>query len=167
MLAEAAEPPDGEAIETVEEESATETAEAAPAPDAAEVVTPSPSSGTVAWRNERVHLNMRPYRQGSIGVMLRYQNAQSHYRFTWELHSQRAHFIKSHQGQRRVLASVALPYLASQAYQLNIVTASDTFLVSVEDKLVFRIRDRDIPSGTVALSCAGDASQCFDQVRIE
>ncbi len=169
------EPLDLEVVETLKEDGVAETVEAHETAEAVaertvveaiEVVAPNPPAEPIAWRNERVTLKMRPYQRGSIGIILRYQDSRSHYRFVWELASQRAHFIKYYRGQRTRLKSVSLPYLASQTYPLAIVTASDAFTISVDGKLIFYLRDGDIPSGTVALNCTGGASRCFDQVQI-
>ncbi|WP_143301070.1 hypothetical protein [Candidatus Entotheonella palauensis] len=134
---------------------------------AIEAIVPSPPADTSAWRHERLSLQIRPHRHGPIGIMLRYQDDQFHYRFVWELSSQQAHLIKSYRGKRTVLASISLPYVASHAYPLHVVTKSDAITVSVDGKSIFDIRDSDIPSGAIALNCASEVSRCFDQVRIE
>ncbi len=130
-------------------------------------VAPKPPVEPVVWSNERIALKVRPYRRGPLGFILRYRDAQSHYRFVWELKSQSASFIKLYQGDRTVLAAKSLPYVASQTYQLKVVTEADTITISVNGELIFDIRDSDIPSGVVALNCATDMSLCFEQIMVE
>lgn len=121
----------------------------------------------VAWENERVHLTLRPYQHGTVGIILRYQDAQTHYRFVWHLHQQQANLIKHDQGQVTVLASKSLPYAANRAYQIETTTIGNAIKVATDGQIVFDIRDDDIPSGSTALHCTSGSDVCFEHVRIE
>ncbi len=127
---------------------------------------PEPQVETIAWNNERVSLILRPYQQGAIGIILRYQNTQTHYRFVWHLTQHQADLVKYHRGQEIVLASSALPYEATQAYRVETATVNASIQVLVEGHLVFDVLDRDIPSGSAALNCTSGVDICFEQVRI-
>ena len=124
-----------------------------------------------SWTNYQVSLTMKSNDNDAMGVMLRYQDPNNYYRFTWlsQDHSQgigRRQLVKFVDGQFEVLAHDDIPYSVGQEYRVRITAYGSNLSVHIDGQLALWDSDPSFQSGSVALYCWGNTGTFFDNIYL-
>ena len=123
------------------------------------------------WTNYRITLSIMSQDDDALGVMVRYQNSENYYRFSWDREGGVRRLIKREHGVVQVLAEEAIPYVSAQWYDLEILVQDET--VTVKDprsgKVIFHVVDSGttLTTGSIALFSWANNGSFFDNVQVE
>jgi hypothetical protein len=104
---------------------------------------------------------------GAIGVMFRYLDHDNYYRLSWNSYSARRRLEKKQNGQYRLLAEDAIPYVRNQIYLLEILADGTNLQVKIDGKTIFSVEDASIGAGSIALYSWLNRGSMFDDVLVE
>jgi len=118
------------------------------------------------WSNYRLMVKLQSMDNGTIGVIVRYQDPSNYYRFSWnrELSVRRLEIVEN--GVLTVLREDAVPHVSGQTYNLEITVQDATITVGIDDVLVFSVTDSTFMDGTIGLYSARNQG-IFDDVLVQ
>ena len=112
-------------------------------------------------------LTIRSQDNDGIGVMLRYQDSDNYYRFSWDRERSFRRLVKKQGGVFTLLAGDSVLYTIGQTYQLRIIAHGALLTVSIDGVPVFSLTDGALSSGSIALYTWANAGSYFDDVVVE
>ena len=104
---------------------------------------------------------------GSLGVMFRYFDNNSYYRFTWNSYSSVRRLERKLNGTFQVLAEDAIPYVRSQTYSLEILAKGSSLELKIDGNVIFQGIDSSIPRGGIALYSWFNRGSIFEDVLVK
>ena len=119
-----------------------------------------------AWTDYAASLTLRSDDDDALGVMIRYQDANNYYRFSWDRQRTYRRLVKVHNGVFTLLAKDAVPYVKGQSYQLALQAEGETLTVRIDGSTIFTVTDSSLASGTIALYTWGNQGSHFDDIRV-
>ncbi|RLE45167.1 hypothetical protein DRJ25_06045, partial [Candidatus Woesearchaeota archaeon] len=127
--------------------------------------------GNHSWHNVNITVLIRSTDDDIIGVMFRYVNSSTYYRFRWNLqvgggavaYRRLDKFVN---GEMTVLANENVGYTQGQTYKLNILAVEDNIKVYIDGDLIFDVNDSDIHNGSIALYSWAEAGAYYDNVTV-
>ena len=132
---------------------------------------PIPGGAGLNWQDYRVTLTMRSEDTGSLGVMLRYQDPENYYRFSWDAERKFRRLIKVANGVFQLLAQDTVPYETGQSYEIEALLFGNSIQIRIDGELLFGgpVQDQSDPltRGTIALYSWNNAGSVFDNVKVD
>jgi hypothetical protein len=135
-----------------------------------------PKPGTFAWyptglgwSNYHFAVQVRSTDDDALGVMMRYQDPNNYYRFSWDRQRTYRRLVKVVNGTFTLLAQENVPYVVGQSYQLDVIANGNTLEVRVDGVSLFGgpITDTAFATGSVALYSWGNTGNSFDNVVVD
>ena len=123
-------------------------------------------AGDVKWTDYRASIQIRSDDNDSIGVMLRYTDADNYYRFSMNRQSKYRRLIKKVAGTVAVLWEDSVQYVLKRAYILTLDCIGTQLTVYLDGVRLFTIEDGDLSAGQIGLYCSANKGACFSDVRI-
>jgi len=124
----------------------------------------------LTWTDYRVQLTLRSDDDDDIGVMVRYQNPDNYYRFSWDKQRNYRRLVKKENGVFTLLAEEPVPYVTGQTYTIEILVTGDIITVRVDGVALFGGPVMDtgslLLSGSVALYSWANQGSFFDNVQV-
>ncbi len=118
------------------------------------------------WTDYSVALDITSDDDDAIGLMFRYSDNNNYYRFSWDSERRCRWLVKKQNGVFTLLARDDVPYVTGRTYRLSVVACGPAIYVSIDDALIFCVRDSSLPSGTIAMYTWANAGGCFDNVAV-
>jgi len=121
------------------------------------------------WTDYQVTVPLKSTDDDALGVMVRFQDANNYYRFSWDQQRSYRRLMKVQGGTWTVLAEDSVPYVKNRIYQVEINVQGDTLSVRVDGELLFGgfITDSTpILAGSVGLYCWGNNSSFYEDVEV-
>ena len=113
---------------------------------------------------------MRSQDDDALGVMVRYQDPNNYYRFSWDKQRTYRRLVKVENGLFTLLAEEAVAYVTGQTYQIEIQASGAALEVRVDGALLFGgpVTDSTTPltTGSVALYSWANNGSHFDDVEV-
>jgi len=104
---------------------------------------------------------------GSLGVMFRYFDNNSYYRFSWNSYNSVRRLERKLNGTFQVLAEDAVPYVRSHTYSLEILVKGSSLEVKIDGKAIFAGVDSSIARGGIALYSWFNRGSIFEDVQVQ
>jgi hypothetical protein len=120
-----------------------------------------------SWTDYRVTLKMRSSDDDRLGVLFRFQDNGSYYRFSWNRATPGRRLSKHEKGVFKILAEDAVPYVINQTYGIEIIAQGNTLKVNIDGKAVFSVTDASFMGGAIALYSSHNQGSVFDDVLVE
>ena len=124
----------------------------------------------LSWTDYGVTLTMRSQDDDALGVMVRYQDPNNYYRFSWDKQRTYRRLVKVENGLFTLLAEEAVAYVTGQTYQIEIQASGAALEVRVDGALLFGgpVTDSTTPltTGSVALYSWANNGSHFDDVEV-
>ena len=118
------------------------------------------------WTDYVVSLTLRSNDNDALGVMIRYQDPNNYYRFSWDRQRAYRRLVKVHNGVFTLLAQDAVPYNQGQSYHVELRVEGSDITAQIDGTTILTATDSSISSGTVALYTWGNQGSFFDDVRV-
>jgi hypothetical protein len=122
--------------------------------------------GSSKWQDVQISARLRSDSSGAIGVMFRYTDGANYYLFSMDRAKGYRRLIKNISGTVKVLWQDAVKYDVGQNYQLALHAVGSELKCSVDGERLFRVYDRDLKSGRVALYCGAKTGASFGSVLV-
>ena len=119
-----------------------------------------------AWTDYAASLTLRSDDNDALGVMIRYQDPNNYYRFSWDRQRTYRRLVKVDNGVFTLLAEDAVPYVQGQSYQVTVQAVGESLMVQIDGTTIFTVTDSSLSSGTVALYTWGNQGSHFDDIRV-
>lgn len=123
--------------------------------------------GKESWTDYRLTVVLASGTAGAIGVMFRYQDENTYYRFSMDREREYRRLIKRGNGDVTILDQDKWIYEEEQIYEIIIEAIGSTIRVFLGGKLLFDAEDEDISSGKIALYCWANEDVHFYEVMVE
>lgn len=120
-----------------------------------------------AWTDYSVTLSLRSQDDGDLGVMFRYQDPNTYYRFSWNSQNGYRRLVRCQNGRFTELAHDAVRYEKGRTYQVAIEAHGPLLEVRVDGQEVFSVVDAALSSGTIALYSCENQGSFFDDITVE
>ena len=123
----------------------------------------------LGWSNYQFTAQIQSTDNDALGVMVRYQDPDNYYRFSWDKPNGRyRRLVKVVNGTFTLLATETVPYVGGQAYQLDVIADGTTIDVRVDGAPLFGgpVTDSALPTGSVGLYSWGNDGSRFDGVVV-
>jgi hypothetical protein len=117
------------------------------------------------WSDYSVTLSLRSEDNDALGVLVRYQDPDNFYRFSWNRQRQYRRLVKAVKGIYTVLAEDSVPYVTGQTYAVKLTVVGSQVTVAIDGVNVFTVTDRSHTSGTVGLYSWGNQGSWFDTIH--
>jgi hypothetical protein len=125
-------------------------------------------TGGNAWTDYRVQLTLRSGDNDWIGVLLRYQGTEHHYRWEWSAQLGLMILARIEEGQFLTLAQISRSYRVQDPNVVEIVVRGPQIEVFVDNEPVMSVVDEGgLVQGTMGLYTSGNAGGFFDNIRVE
>ena len=121
------------------------------------------------WTDYQATFTMRSTDDDAVGMMVRYQDPNNYYRFSWDRQRTYRRLVKVENGVFSVLAQDSVAYTKGQTYAVDIQANGDTLLVSIDGVQVFAVTDggTTLTTGSVALYSWANSGSFFDNVVVD
>ncbi len=128
----------------------------------------------IGMNNYQVSADITPRRDSTnrdffdgqdIGLMFRYQDINNYYRISFNSRESYTRLEKRINGAFTTLAVNSRGYREEQTYKLLVLASGSTIQVSLDNKVLFAVYDKDLSGGSIALYCQDKAE--FDNVTIK
>ena len=126
-------------------------------------------SNGLNWRDYHVTTQMQSTDDDGLGVMVRYQDPNNYYRFSWDKQRTKRRLIKVINGHFTLLAEEDVPYISNHPYQIDLIVNESTIEVHIDGASLFGgpLADDSLSSGSVALYSWGNHNSVFDNVHVD
>ncbi len=123
----------------------------------------------LSWSDYHLAVQLQSTDNDALGVMVRYQDPNNYYRFSWDAQRTSRRLVKVVNGTFTLLAEEAVPYNIGQSYQLDVIAEGNTLEVRVNGAPLFGgpITDSALATGSVALYSWGNQNSIFDNVVVD
>lgn len=118
------------------------------------------------WKNYLLSVDMRSPDDGAIGVMFRYTDKNTYYRFSIDNQNSYKRLIKKSKGHVSVLAEENTPININGWLTIKIQLNNDIISVFINDKYIFHSKDNTLRPGKIGLYCWGNENAEFRNVTI-
>ena len=118
------------------------------------------------WTDYQVALTLRSDDDDALGVLVRYQDSDNYYRFSWDKQRNYRRLVKVHNGVYTLLASDTVPYVEGQTYQVEMQVEGSQLTVRIDGATIFAVTDSSVTAGTVGLYSWANSSARFDDVQV-
>jgi hypothetical protein len=122
--------------------------------------------GGYDWTDYRVTLSLGSDDDDAIGLMVRVQDSDHYYRFSWDKQRSYRRLVKNVGGVFILLDAEAVPYVHGQTYQLDILVQGALIDVRIDGSLVLSATDTDLTQGSIAAYSWGNVGARFDQINV-
>ena len=119
-----------------------------------------------SWTDYQLSLTLRSDDDDALGVMVRYQDPDNYYRFSWDRERSYRRLVKVHNGVFTLLAEDSVPYVQGQTYQVAFLTEGAQLEVQIDGAPIFNVADTSLTAGTVALYTWANIGARFDDVQV-
>jgi lysophospholipase L1-like esterase len=137
-----------------------------------------PKQGTFAWyeaghgwTDYRLALTWQSTDDDAIGVMVRYQDPNNYYRFSWDKEHSYRRLVKVENGVFTLLAEDFVPYMQWRNYEIEMMVTGDTVGVVVDGEPLFGglVIDNStaLTSGSIALYSWNNSVSVFDNIFVD
>ena len=128
--------------------------------------------GTVAvtggrWGDVRLTAVLRSGDDDAIGVVFRYRDDSTWYRFSMDVERPYRRLVKCVGGVVSTLWEDGFAYTPNQDYHVRIEAYRDLIIGSVDDVPLFTVQDGDIREGQVGWYCFANVDARFEALRVE
>jgi hypothetical protein len=122
----------------------------------------------LGWSNYHLAVQIQSTDNDALGVMVRYQDPNNYYRFSWDASRTYRRLVKVVNGTFTLLEEEPVPYVVGQAYQLDVIADGNTLEVRVDGAPLFGgpVTDNALATGSVALYSWGNQNSIFDNVQV-
>ena len=120
----------------------------------------------LGWSDYQATVNMSSTDNDALGVMVRYQDPNNYYRFSWDRQRAYRRLVKVHNGVFTLLAGDAVPYVEGQTYQMKMQVEGTQLTVMIDGATIFNVTDSSLATGTVALYTWANDGARFDDVQV-
>jgi hypothetical protein len=100
-------------------------------------------------------------------VIVRYQDKDNYYRFSWDRERAYRRLVKREKGVFTLLAEDSVPYVPGQTYKVEIVAQGTTLEVWIDGIRIFDVQDASVSGGTIALYSWYNQGSYFDNVLVK
>ena len=118
------------------------------------------------WTNYHLGLTLRSTDDDTIGVMVRYQDSNNYYRFSWDRQRSIRRLVKVQNGVFTLLAEDSVPYNQRQTYDVGVEADGSQLTVRINGATIFDVADSSLTAGTVALYTWANNGARFDNVEV-
>ena len=118
------------------------------------------------WADYSVALDIKSDDNDAIGLMFRYSDNDNYYRFSWDRERSYRRLVKKENGIFTLLAQDDVPYVTGRTYKLSVVACGPAIHVSIDNALIFCVRDSSHASGTIAMYSWANTAAYFDNVAV-
>ena len=124
-----------------------------------------------SWTDYVVTIPLRSTDDDTMGVMMRYQDQNTYYRFSWDKSRSYRRLTKQQDGEWTLLAEDNVPYITNQLYHVMVRMKGATIEVQVDGVSLFGgpVTDgrKPILSGSVGLYTYSNATSEFEAVVVD
>lgn len=103
---------------------------------------------------------------GQIGVVFRYTDSQTYYRFSMNDATGVRMLVKNNRGRFSLLWSESVGYERGRTYEVAISMAGGLLRGYIDGVLMFVVEDEDLQEGLVGLYCSENVDARFSQARV-
>ena len=107
-------------------------------------------NGGTGWTDYQATMTLKSGDNDALGVMLRYQDPQNYYRFSWDHQRKYRRLVKVQNGTVTVLAEDNARYAKHQLYQLDLRVQGTQLEVRIDGELVLTASDSSLTTGSLA-----------------
>ena len=118
------------------------------------------------WTDYHLSLTLRSDDDDTIGVMVRYQDSNNYYRFSWDRQRSIRRLVKVQNGVFSLLAEDSVQYNQGQTYQVDFLIEGAQLEVQIDGASIFNVADTSLTTGTVALYTWANNGARFDNVQV-
>jgi hypothetical protein len=122
--------------------------------------------GAPSWRDVQISVRLRSEDDDAIGVMFRYMDGDSYYRFSMDSQHGYRRLIKKVGGAVTVLWQDRVRYTVGQSYELTLRAAGNELRGYLDGLPLFTVNDSDLNCGRVGLYCWANMSAHFERVLV-
>jgi hypothetical protein len=122
-------------------------------------------TGDPAWTDTILSVRLQSQAR-VIGVMFRYQDEKTYYRFSMDEWRGYRRLVKKVDGTFTLLWEDAVGYESGQPYDLTLVAVGRMLRGYMDGVPLFAVEDGDISSGQIGLYCWNNSDARFAQVRV-
>ncbi len=131
-----------------------------------------PKRGTVALAgpvlaDQELHVRMRSDDDDAIGAVLRYQDADNHYRFSVDAQRHYRRLVKVVQGQWSTLWEADDDYPSGVWHDLQFSARGDRLRVVFDGRTLCDVRDASLPLGRAGVYCWASTPVQFDDFVVQ
>ncbi|RKX83690.1 MAG: hypothetical protein DRP57_07430, partial [Spirochaetes bacterium] len=130
-------------------------------------------NGSYSWTDFRLKATLMSEDDDGIGLMFRFVNSSTYYRFKWQDQADAATGSVPHRRLEKfvnnawtVLANENVGYDQGKQYTVIIEAIGDNIKVYIDNELVFNVTDDSISNGSVALYSWGEEGAYFDDIEV-
>jgi hypothetical protein len=120
----------------------------------------------LGWTNYQATFTLRSTDNDALGLMIRYQDPQNYYRFSWDRSRRYRRLVKVQNGLATLLAEDAQPYSSGQTYHVDIRGQGNQLEVRIDNVLVLTATEASLTRGSLAFYSWGNAGSIFDDLLI-
>lgn len=122
-------------------------------------------TGDKSWGDVRIRATLRSVDQDDIGLVFRYADEDSYYRFSMSRVGSR--LVKRTESRTIVLWELEVLYALDRSYHLRIDTFCGRLIGYLDDVLLFDVQDPDIRNGRTGFYCWRNSGAHFEALDIE
>ena len=120
-----------------------------------------------AWTDYRASVRMSTGDNDTMGFMVRIQDAENFYRFSWDRQRSVRRLVRCSGGVFTLLAEDSVQYERHQVYHVEVTVEGTSLEVRVDGALVFAVNDSAVNGGTIGLHTWSCRPTSFDDVFVE
>lgn len=121
------------------------------------------------WTDYRLTVILASGDEGAIGVMFRYKDQDTYYRFSMDREMKYRRLIKMKRGSVEILAENEWIHEENHIYELTIEAIGSSIKVFLDGELIpdFDVEDKNMSAGKIALYCWANTDARFYEVMVE
>lgn len=119
------------------------------------------------WTDYRLSVYLRATAGGAMGLVFRYRNGNSYYRFSLDRNGNYRRLVSVVNGLHAVLAQDDFAYELDKDYLISIEAIGPALRVYQDGALVFEVNDAAQSQGSVGLYCHDNPGVRFNDVRVD
>jgi len=123
-------------------------------------------AGEPRWRDVQISARLRSDDDDAIGIMFRYVDGESYYRFSMDSERSYRRLIKKVAGVVTTLWQDSVAYTVGQSYDLTIRAAGTELRAHLDGAPLFTVHDNDLREGRIAFYCWGNTGANFERVLV-
>ncbi|MGB1250220.1 MAG: hypothetical protein ACPG8W_06260 [Candidatus Promineifilaceae bacterium] len=123
-------------------------------------------NGENAWDDYRLSLFVRSADNDAVGVVFRYQNGNTFYRFSMDRQRAYRRLVRVEGGETTRLAEDTFAYERNRDYRLTVEALGDDLRIYQDGVLVFAVTDNRVANGRIGLYAWGNVGAQFKDVRV-
>ena len=121
-------------------------------------------AGHLSSRGQTVQATLESGDDDGIGLVVRFVDANTHYRFQWFNQGRHRELVKVSGGQVTRLNFDMQPYQRSRSYRVRLTAEESRLTLFIDDQLVLAAEDpHPISAGSPGLYCWGNSACTFDE----